>query len=107
MSRPHQPETPLACDLSVLDPQTRAAHLALAASLLGELAQGREELADGYAFRFPPSAYDQAVAFVANERRCCPFIRFELDVAADHGPLTLRMTGRPGVKAVLAAELGL
>lgn len=61
----------------------------------------------GYALRFPSSAYDQVVAFVTNERRCCPFIRFELDVTAEQGPLTLRLTGRPGVKAVLAAELGL
>lgn len=96
----------LACDLTVLDPPTRAAHIALGTYLLGEGAQVREELPDGYAFRYPPELYDQVIAFVANERRCCPFLRFTLQLEPDGGLLTLSMTGREGVKAILQAELG-
>jgi hypothetical protein len=99
-------ESPLVCDLTVLDPETRAAHVALGSYLLGEAAEEREELEDGYAFRFAVERYDQVAAFVANERRCCPFLRFELVIEPDGGPLTLRMRGREGVKAILAAELG-
>lgn len=100
-------ETPLVCDLSVLDPPTRAAHLALAAALFGDAVQDRQELSNGYAFQFASADYQGVVAFIANERRCCPFIRFELDIAANDGPVIMRMTGRPGVKASIAAELGL
>lgn len=106
MRAENQPRPPLICDLSVLDPATRAAHIELGSYLLGEAAEERRELADGYAFRFAAERYDQVVAFVANERRCCPFLRFDLAVEPDGGPLTLRMTGGKGVKAVLQAELG-
>jgi hypothetical protein len=107
MGAPQDSDRPLACDLAVLDPETRAAHLALAADLLGSATATREELPDGYAFQFPSAAYAQVVAFVANERRCCPFIRFVLDVPPYDEPITLRLTGGPGVKDVLAAELGI
>jgi hypothetical protein len=96
----------LVCDLSVLEPGLRAAHIALGTYLLQQAAEERQELVDGYAFRFSAERYDQIVAFVANERRCCPFLRFDLAVEPDGGSLTLRMTGREGVKAVLQAELG-
>lgn len=100
-------EAPLACDLTVLEPKLRAEHMALAGYLLHEAMAERIELEDGYAFRFPAELFDKLAAFVANERRCCPFLRFELIVEPDGGPLTLRITGRLGAKEVLRAELGL
>lgn len=96
-----------ACDLSAIPPDERAAHQALATHLFTDAVQSLEEIPDGYAFRFPVERYDDVVAFVANERRCCPFFIFTLDVTANHGPLGLRITGAPGVKEVLRAELGL
>jgi hypothetical protein len=99
-------ESPLVCDLTAIEPALRAQHSALASYLFNEAAQERQELPDGYAFRFAAELYDQVAAFVANERRCCPFLRFELDLPAERGPLILRMTGREGVKQLLQAELG-
>jgi hypothetical protein len=103
-----QPDTqsPLACDLTAIEPAQRAAHEALGAYLVKESAQERRELPDGYAFRFAAEQYAEITAFIANERLCCPFFHFALDVMPDRGPIWLHLTGREGVKALLAAEFG-
>jgi hypothetical protein len=67
------------------------------------------DLPDGYAFRFPA---DQATIllvseFIARERLCCPFFRFELIAEQEDGPLWLRLRGREGVKELIKAELGI
>ncbi len=99
-------ETPLACDLHALNATEQKRRQALAERLH---AAGQEvrELPDGYAFRFPADLYLVVANFVALERRCCPFFRFEMDLEADGGPLWLRITGRAGVKDFVRAELGL
>jgi len=103
-----QPDTqsPLICDLTAIKPAQRAAHQTLAARLVKELAQERRELPDGYALRFAAEQYGEITAFISNERLCCPFFHFALDVMPDRGPIWLRLTGREGVKALLAAEFG-
>jgi hypothetical protein len=54
-----------------------------------------EEVADGYAFRLPApdGLLDTLTAYLAFERRCCPFITFELDFAPNQGPLWFRLRG--------------
>ncbi|HMA37866.1 MAG TPA: hypothetical protein VKY74_25675 [Chloroflexia bacterium] len=99
------PPPPLACDLSAIPAAERATHAARAAHLLAT-AQATQELPDGYAFRYPAAAYPQVVAFIANERRCCPFFTFVLAVPAGAAPLELRITGAAGVKVFLRAVLG-
>lgn len=96
---------PLACDLGALDEPTRAEHLALAGRLMHGGAAEVRELPDGYAFRFVASQYGEVAQFVANERLCCPFFAFALELAPAHGPLWLRITGAEGVKEFLHAEL--
>ena len=95
---------PIACDLLAIDAQQRAAHAALVEELLGSGAEDVHELEDGFAFRFGAERFSQVVAFMADERRCCPMFHFTLDVPANYGPLTLRITGREGVKAFMAAQ---
>ncbi|HEY9710052.1 MAG TPA: hypothetical protein V6D48_17730, partial [Oculatellaceae cyanobacterium] len=43
--------------------------------------------------------------FIENERLCCPFFRFGLDVEPNSGPLWLRLTGGEGVKEILQTTL--
>ena len=62
---------------------------------------------NGYAFRFAPDALALVAQFVANERRCCPFIDFEIAIAAQSESIWLRMTGPAGTRQVLDAELGI
>jgi hypothetical protein len=95
----------LACDLSAIAAEQRAAHQALATRLFTQEAQETLELVDGYAFRFAAERYADLTAFIANERRCCPFFTFALEVTAEQGPIWLRITGREGAKAILQGEL--
>jgi hypothetical protein len=64
-----------------------------------------KEFVDGYAFRFDATAYEDVVRFVGNERLCCPFVTFGIEVAADAGPLWLSMRGPAGTREFLNAEL--
>lgn len=98
-------QSALACDLTAIAPEQRIDHQRLAHDLLTHAAAETRELADGYAFCFPAERYGEVTAFIANERLCCPFFRFGLEVTPERGPIWLRITGREGVKAVLQAEL--
>ena len=98
---------PIACIPSAIPREQRAAHFSLAKHLFTELAELREPLTEGYAFRFPPDAITSIAKFADNERRCCPFMQFEILVLPDSGGVWLRMSGPEGTRAVLDAELGL
>ncbi len=62
------------------------------------------ELPDGYAYRFAGAdgPLESLLEFIAAERRCCPFLSFELAFAPHGGPLWLRMRGSPRVKSFIA-----
>lgn len=63
-----------------------------------------DELPDGYGFRFDDGDawLDQIVAFVAAERRCCPFLTFEIAFEPHGGPVWLRLRGSPRIKQFVA-----
>jgi hypothetical protein len=96
---------PVACNPQALSAEDWAEHRATSVRLFGELLEATEELEDGYAFRFPAAVFPQAAAFVERERRCCPFVRFQLMVPPAEAAITLRITGSPEAKAVIRAEL--
>lgn len=100
-----EPELPLACNLSAIEASQRDEHLSGAARLLFDVAGERQELSNGYAFRFEAEHYREIVDFIANERLCCPFFHFSLDIAPGHGPIWLHITGNGDVKTFLRAEL--
>jgi hypothetical protein len=103
-----EPKTqPIACVPGAITQAERAAHFALARRLFTETANARMALPDGYEFRFAPDAITAIAQFVVNERKCCPFMRFDISIAPDGGPVSLCMTGPEGTRAVLDAELGL
>lgn len=101
------PQVPLACTPGAIPADERPAHFALARRLFAEVVRERRDLPDGLAFRFTADAFEQVARFVANERRCCPFLHFELSVEPADGPVWLRMTGPPGTREFLQAELPL
>ncbi|HEU0116926.1 MAG TPA: hypothetical protein VFQ80_19685 [Thermomicrobiales bacterium] len=90
----------VACALSERD---RAARGAMLARELFAGAEAREELADGYAWRFPGDAgvLAKLADFIAGERTCCTFFRFEIDVEPGLGPIWLRLRGPEGTKTFL------
>ena len=99
-------DLPIACDLTALDAEARSTHMETARQLLHEHAQEVGELPDGFAFRYAAGQYAQVTQFIANERLCCPFFTFVLEVTPGNGPIWLRITGQAGVKDFLQSELG-
>jgi DNA-binding transcriptional MerR regulator len=59
-----------------------------------------QDIPDGYGFRLPnDSAMLLKVAeYIANERLCCTFIHFTLEIEPNGGPIWLRLTGAEGTK---------
>lgn len=97
----------LACVPGAIAPGERLAHFELAKELFHERALERVALPNGYAIRLPSDALDTVARFLVNERKCCPFMVFELTFGPESAPLWLRMTGPEGTKEVLDAELSL
>ena len=100
-------ESPIACDMSAIEPGERARHIANAGELFRAVEEIRE-LPGGYAFRLPnySNTLVRAAEFVSLERLCCPFLGFVLEVEPEGGPAWLRLTGREGVKAFVREEVG-
>jgi len=101
------PRANLACIPSAIPLSERIGHFALARRLFTKMAKERTDLPAGVAFRFEADALESVARFVTNERKCCPFIDFEISLGADSRELWLRMTGPEGTREVLEAELDL
>jgi hypothetical protein len=96
---------PIACDLHAIPAGRRAEHIETAENLLLNLYTEKQELPDGYAFRFAAGLFPQIAAFIDNERRCCPFVTFGLQVPPGGEPIWLRITRPDGAKALMASLL--
>ena len=99
------PETPFFCNLKALTASERADHLSLSARLADAVLE-TTELADGYSFQIDRAriSLQDLAAWSDFERRCCPFFDFALTLGRENGPLTLRLTGRNGVKPFIRSE---
>ena len=73
---------PVACTLDAIPADERSAHCSLAAQLFGQLIQEHRELADGHEFRFRLESLEALARFIANERKCCPFVNVDLAIVA-------------------------
>ena len=97
---------PLVCNMGVFSPAQREAHV-LTTTQLFKSVQSVQEADNGYEFTFPNES-DLIVRigeFVANERLCCPFLTFNLNVSPDTQPVSLTLTGPVGTREFLQAEL--
>jgi hypothetical protein len=98
-------DIPLACAADAIPRERRAAHFALIARLFGADVRERVAAPDGYSYRFDGAAFDDIARFVADERLCCPFLTFDIELHPQGGPLWLHLTGPEGTRAFLDAEL--
>jgi hypothetical protein len=94
--------------MNALDPADRARH-ALLVSELASAAPAVEELAEGFAFRFPsrPYLFLRIAEWIGLERQCCPFLAIRLDVEHASRTLKVSVSGPAGAKELLRAELPL
>lgn len=98
-------ETIIACDLTAIEASERNQHILTVEQLFAAV-QHSHELPDGYAFQLSADHFLSAAHFVANERLCCPFFTFTLELQPNNGPLYLKLTGSAEVKQFIAAEFG-
>jgi hypothetical protein len=98
-------EPAIACDLTAIAPEQRERHGVIAEQLFGAV-QETQELPDGYAFRLPGTSEMllKAAEFVSNERLCCSFFGFTLEIEPQGGSLWLKLTGSEQVKQFIQAE---
>ena len=99
-------EQALACDLTAIPSDVREEHVLSAPQLFAQ-AQQVQELPDGFAIRFlnEPGRFMAIAKFIENERLCCPFFNFGLEIEPNNGPLWMRLTGGEGVKEILQTTL--
>lgn len=97
----------LVCVPSAIPAGQRLQHFALARQLFTRRALERRDLPDGYEIRFAQDDFEAVTRFATNERLCCPFLQVDIRAEPDAGSLWLRMTGPPGTREVLEAELSL
>jgi hypothetical protein len=104
---PAKQETPFACSLEKTLTKEQRAHKMEIMQKMEAARIDTREIADGYVFRFRPEAVSltEIADWVATERICCPFFDLAIESERENGPLSLRITGRDGVKQFIRAGL--
>lgn len=99
-------EQSLACDLTAIPADVREEHVVTAPQLFAT-AKEVQELDNGYAIRFlnEPNKFMSIAKFIENERLCCPFFNFGLEIEPNSEPIWLKLTGGEGVKEILQTIL--
>jgi len=95
-------DLPIACTLTA--PELQERRRTVLQKVRSAVVEVRE-LENGYSYSFP-SAEDwlvEVAGLIDLERQCCPFLRFQITVEENGGPLWLEMTGPPGTKEFLAS----
>lgn len=97
----------VACKISVFDSEERNHYDELRKELTE--AMSVEKITNGYTFIF---SNDQTLLlkiaeWISLENRCCPFIKFSLNVSGDSESIRVEMTGNEDVKKLLKEEFQL
>ena len=104
------PGTEKLTTLPVVCALTPAALRARREGLLADLtarAESCEDLPDGLRVRFAPGGetLSAIVRAIDAERECCRFLRFQVTVEPDAGPIVLELSGPPGTREFVTALL--
>jgi len=95
-------DLPVACTLG---PAALAARREGLLAQLVRLADEHQSLPAGHRLRF--AAEGETLAAIARtvdaERQCCRFLRFQITVEPDGGPIWLELTGPPGTREFVSA----
>jgi hypothetical protein len=93
-------DLPIACSLQPGELRQRADELLPG---LARTATTRASIVGGYRFEFAPSRdiLSAIAAVMEAERHCCRFLRFQLTVEPNEGPVRLDVTGPAGTEEFL------
>ncbi len=99
------PDTPLVCNMDVFTSTQREAHIQTTTELI-QAVQSVQEVKNGYEFTFPNETefISKIAEFISNERLCCPFLKFTLNILSNREPVSLSLTGPLGTQEFLRAE---
>lgn len=99
-------ESPFACNRLALNEKQRKRHFDELGPALRRLKTQVAELPDGFEFHFPSDkkTFELLAEWIDGERACCPFFDIDLRSQRETGPLTMRLTGRDGVKQFIRAD---
>lgn len=102
-----QTDPPIACAPKALDATQRRRQTELLGIVRGKILK-TVELDHGYAIQLPndPTTTLQAAEWISLERRCCGFAEFAVEWRLDD-TVWVKLSGKAGVKEVLAAEMGI
>ena len=97
------PSPPLTCNIQAIGASQRPRYNDLVTRLRSAM-RDRRELPDGYEYLLESTKITLAEVseWITMERRCCPFLIFQLEGAGEDSRLTMR--GPDGAKAVLREE---
>jgi hypothetical protein len=98
-------ESPLICNMDVFTPSQREAHIHNTIELIQAI-QAVQNVDNGYEFTFPNESVmiSKIAEFISNERLCCPFLNFTLDVLSNTEVVALSLTGPIGTQDFLRVE---
>lgn len=100
-------ETSLVCNMNVFTPAQRESHMQATLELIQSL-QSVQGIEGGYELYFPNESelISKIAEFISNERLCCPFLKFILQVGGSDEPISFALTGPDGTQEFLRAEFG-
>ena len=100
-------ESALACDMTAIPPAERPAHVQLARRLFAGavFSPVDDQGGEGVRTMLDAAAFDDVARWIANERVCCPFLRFRIELEPEGGTIHLTLTGPTGTRAFLESEL--
>jgi hypothetical protein len=99
------PDYPLLCNMDVFTSDQREFHIQTTTELV-QAVQKVQEVENGYEFTFPNETQliSRIAEFISNERLCCPFLKFTLNIVSNREPVSLSLTGPLGTQEFLRAE---
>lgn len=100
-------EPALACVINAIDAAHRPQHMELVTTIFASV-QEVKALSNGFSFRVPTSSEMllKIAEWMANERLCCPFFRFAVELEPGQGPIWIHLTGGEGVREFVTANFG-
>jgi hypothetical protein len=100
-------DPPIACQLIALDTTERQRQKELLEIVRRKIRRVLE-LDDGFELELPsePPSFMELAEWVSLERRCCAFARFAILADGDEN-VRVRLSGGPGARDVLIAEMGI
>jgi hypothetical protein len=96
---------PLVCNMGVFTPTQRESHIQKTTELIRAV-QNVHKVENGYELTFPNETefISRIAEFISNERLCCPFLNFTLNIVSNREPVSLSLTGPLGTQEFLRAE---